>query len=305
MSTTVGPYLEAETAEQTLGEYDPGEAIKPTTVILVWGGDKPERVEADGCSILLPAWNQIADTKRDEATGRGSIFRFPSWAPDGAPIPGTVCISDSLAVGVDNRVKRTFHAEGWWGTFVRVNQPDPNKSTTQIQRGLRRVRKVEHVEKALKDAREAWHSGQVQVWRGIVAAEHARRQKAAALGTAAEPLPENANRLLEEAIAGLAAAKQEKSSVPDDALKAALGIQDATPREPGAPVPPVPRVATPVPSEPILASGHVKSEAALLLEQAKAAGVFLKKDILTGLISNDPAALDTVRALLAEANKGA
>lgn len=88
---------------------------KPQEYILVWSGDAPETITAEGAPITLPPVGVVA------VPGKGSIYRYPS-AKDraGKPIPGTVAIHDEF-VSLGGANQRVFNAYDWC-KMVETNQ---------------------------------------------------------------------------------------------------------------------------------------------------------------------------------------
>lgn len=238
--------------------------------IVVWSGEDRCSMEVFGEKVHIPPTDEVADYGQ-----KGSIYRFPpAKDASGKPIPGTVLISDRWARDLETMEdKKLFDAEAFLKHLHLRNAP-------LLNRGLTAVVNVEDVEPAREAGKPKWLAAKVKEWEETIRQELVRQEMWSKRG---QPAPESSSaKSIKEAIAGLKLhhRKVGTSFSKDELLDALAG----------------PAVNTPFQTVQDEADDEVdiSKVAKDLYKAAKDAGVFLKKEEIEGLFTEDTDIIDAV-----------
>ncbi len=236
--------------------------------IAVWSGDDECVMEASGQPIRVPPADEVSDCGRP-----GSKYRYPAAiGTDGKPIPGTVVISDVYGRDEDMNEFKKFDADEWLSILHKRNK-------ALLARGLAVVADVKEVEAVRAQGRPKWEDAKVIEWTETVRAELSRQATWEKKG---QPAPESSSaKSVKEAIAGLKAYNRKVgTSFSKDDLLGALSV-----------------------STPLTFNAHeekdeeevdIAKSGRDLFEAAQKAGLFLKKEEITGLLMGDMEVMDQV-----------
>lgn len=259
----------------------PFEFDRPNEYILVWPGEDRESPTWSGDPVPLPSRNEVADP-----TVPGSPFRYPA-AKDasGKPIPGTVVLKDKIGRDEQGSVKREFDAQEWLRGLKSNNEG-------LFNRGLAIVISTDQVPAAMQAGIPRWRAAQVAGWQAEVRRESERRARFAAMKQIPPVLSPESELALERAVQGLRDANVTGglSRISDKDLFVAQGGSEDEYDAPAKPVS-VPRAHAVEPESDAPDFGVI---ARGLRAKAKEAGIFLKKELLEGLLDQDPAVIKEV-----------
>lgn len=253
--------------------------VREQAYILVWPGDKPERIPGwGGESVLMPPCNEVAVAYNEkDKTTWNSPYRFDSArGRDGQFIPGTVVLKDVIVPnpatgGLDVLLNAREWCEG-----VEQN----NKAL--FDRGFTIVMDPDQVEDAMKDGRPKWELAQERAWEDTIREELARQKKFEEKH--GQPAPaSSSDGAVKEAIAGLAALRARKAqnaTSKADLIAALGGPQAEAPKK---------HVLEIKPSE-----DDLFMVARELKKAAEAHGIYLKNEELKGLLEADPGVMEAI-----------
>lgn len=259
--------------------------------IMGWAGEKPEPVRYGGEQVLLPAHNDVAEP------GAGSPFRCPSAKDrDGRPIPGTVSIKDIVEYNPSRAENvKVFDASSWCKGVVNIKH-------ALVERGLFVVRKPEDVPAAKAAARRRFEAKQ-DMW-----AEQTIRDEVAWKARYEEKhgqaAPDSSNLAkVQEAMAWLAARPARRAaSFSKGDLLAAIGQGDKSPAPlANASAPVIPAELQPDPEPEPSGEMDPRLIGSAMADRAEELGLYLKRDVLMGLLKGETSALAQAEQMILEA----
>jgi hypothetical protein len=240
--------------------------------IAVWSGEEDCVMEVFGERIHVPPTEDVSDFGQP-----GSKYRFPPAKDSaGRPIPGTVVLSDKWAR--DRNTQQDVKQFDVSAFLEHLHKHNP----ALLNRGLTIVADANDIEAVREAGKPKWLAAKVGEWEATIRAELTRQDLWAKRG---QPAPESSSaKAVKEAIAGLATARKKLgTSISKDELLNALGAG------PAVPVPFSPAEVT-------TDDEAVDEEKAArdLYSEAKKIGVFLKKEEIEGLFTQDIDVMDAV-----------